>query len=365
MSADKAAAPSAGGERPRSRDGGPLAAAPSSLGAIGDRDLAAAAGKVLSDCLRVRPGEKVLILSDREYAPFAKKLLMRAKRMSGEATLRALQRLRRKEPSPAIGRLMSESDVVISVARYSLTHSKARRAACRAGARMATMPGVPPASFLLGGLRADYRRVSEVVEAAFRALRGRLDFEVSSENGTRMRLETVPSRSWVRESGLVHHPGEFDNLPAGELAMLPIRERAEGTLVFDFLSGCKGPVALDIRRGSIRAVRGDPAAGRLFQRFGRRSARLAEFALGCNPWARVMENTLECEKALGTCHFAFGNDLIFGGSNAVPFHRDGIIFRPTIRCGGELVVRNGRWCGALGRALRSARGPGDPARAGL
>ena len=220
---------------------------------------------------------------------------------------------------------------------------------------MVTMPSVPGASFLRGGLRADYRRVAKTVEAAFRALERRRIFEVSSANGTRMRLEAAPSRSWIRESGLIHRPGEFDNLPAGELAMRPVAGRAEGTLVFDFLNGCKGPVALDIRRGSIRAVRGDPAAGRLFRRFGARSARLAEFALGCNPWARVMENTLECEKVLGTCHFAFGNDLIFGGRNAVPFHRDGIIFRPTVRCGGEAVVRDGRWSGALGRALESAR----------
>ncbi|MEK7746117.1 MAG: hypothetical protein AAB576_05575, partial [Elusimicrobiota bacterium] len=84
------------------------------------RVLEAAAEKILSVCLSVRMGEKVLILSDREYAPFAKKLLLAAKRISGASVLVELDGLRRKEPPKGIGRLMAGSGVVVSVARYSL-----------------------------------------------------------------------------------------------------------------------------------------------------------------------------------------------------------------------------------------------------
>lgn len=331
--------------------------------AMNGRNLESAAERMISEFLGVRIGERVLILTDRKYAPLARELLLAARRKSGRALLRFVHELRSQEPPPAVARLMARSDVVVSVAGYSLTHSRARREACRKGARMVTLPSVPEDSFLRGGMRADPFFVRAVVEEAYRALKGARNFEVTSANGTRMRLEVAASRTWIRESGLVRHRGEFDNLPAGELAMLPRAGTACGSIVFDFLRGCKGSARIKVRRGFIESVRGDPAARELFGCCGKKSERLAEFALGCNPWARVMDNTLESEKVLGTCHFAFGNDVIFGGRNSVPFHRDGIIHRPTIKCGGEIVVRNGRWSGVLGRALRSARTA--PARASL
>jgi leucyl aminopeptidase (aminopeptidase T) len=57
---------------------------------------------------------------------------------------------------------------------------------------------------------------------------------------------------------------------------------------------------------------------------------VGELAFGINPVARVTGNMLEDEKALGTVHVAFGNNIEMGGKNGSRTHRDFHVSRPTL-----------------------------------
>ena len=68
---------------------------------------------------------------------------------------------------------------------------------------------------------------------------------------------------------------------------------------------------------------------------------IAEFAVGLNPHAIITGTILEDEKVLGTVHIALGNNLSYGGTNDVPLHLDGVITRPTLYAGNELLIKDG------------------------
>lgn len=313
---------------------------------------ALAARNIVRNCIRIKARERVLILADKKFAALARLLHREAGRISKRATLQFLERLDGREPPDSVAHAMRDSDVVIAVARYSLTHSRAAALARRSGARLASMPNVTLSSWRGGALRADYIEVKAAVEAAYARFKAGRRFDVSSAGGTALRFAVAGSARWIREWGLIHRRGDLDNLPAGMIAVRPEPGTASGRLVFDRLKGCRGRVGLELRRGLITRVDGDPAARRLFYRFGARSRRLAEFGLGCNAWARTAGNTVESEKALGACHFGFGNDVIFGGANHVTFHRDGIVRKPTILADGKTLVSAGSFSGKLSGSYR-------------
>ena len=59
---------------------------------------------------------------------------------------------------------------------------------------------------------------------------------------------------------------------------------------------------------------------------------VGEFAFGINPKARLVKEFLECEKMLGTVHFAFGDNLDMPkGKNSSANHMDFMISKPTVK----------------------------------
>lgn len=58
---------------------------------------------------------------------------------------------------------------------------------------------------------------------------------------------------------------------------------------------------------------------------------VCELGIGLNPGARLIGNMLEDEKALRTCHVAFGSNRgMPGGVNESTMHMDYLVHRPTI-----------------------------------
>ena len=109
-------------------------------------DLNKAAKTALLDCMALGKDETLLVLTDdrtmevgmalfdagRQYARESVLLLMKEREINGQ------------EPPAAISGMMQGFDVVICPTGKSLTHTNARRQACKAGARVATMPGISP-----------------------------------------------------------------------------------------------------------------------------------------------------------------------------------------------------------------------------
>ena len=85
------------------------------------------------------------------------------------------------EPGKGVEEKMKMADVVIAITSYSLSHTNAREEACKAGARIASMPNFLPEMFYSGGpMAADQenrRRNEENSETANRSKGSRRQIE--------------------------------------------------------------------------------------------------------------------------------------------------------------------------------------------
>jgi leucyl aminopeptidase (aminopeptidase T) len=151
------------------------------------------------------------------------------------------------------------------------------------------------------------------------------------------------------ESGLFSKPGAFGNLPAGEVAVAPVEDTAEGVLVIDgslaLLGVVKEPITLAFHKGTVTEITGGKEALELKKYLKNlddpNAYRLAELGIGINEKARIIGNLLEDEKALRTAHCAIGSNSTVGGKIISKTHIDGIILDPTLEVNGKTILSKG------------------------
>lgn len=308
-----------------------------------------AATSVLRQCMAVKKGETVLIVADTPLRSIGELLLRRALEEEADAMLLLMKPRSRhgEEPPRLVAEAMKAADVVLAPTSMSLTHTRARKEANAAGARMATLPGIT-AETMARTLVADYRAIAERSRSLAEAFRGGREVRVATPAGTDLRL-SIEGREWRYDTGIYSNPGEFGNLPAGEAFVAPVEGTASGLLVVDGAMAGVGlldqPLRLKVEDGFVAEITGGEGARRLLavtEPLGRNARAIGELGLGTNDMARITGNVLEDEKVMGTAHVAIGNNMGFGGKIEVPLHLDGILLRPTVLVDGRPVVVDGK-----------------------
>lgn len=302
----------------------------------------------VKDCMRVKPGEKVLIVSDTERGFLGIPIYKAALELGAEAIYMEMKPRTRsgEEPPEVIAQAMLHSDVVIAPTKYSISHTAARRNACAAGARIATIPITEGSTELItdmfsnGGMTADYYSIEHKVGKLLEVLHGSKTARITTGLGTDVTVE-FGSREWHPDTGLAPKSGDFTNLPGGEVYIAPTN--ANGKLVIDGSFGDYGllrsPLELTIKDNLVIDARGDHDGDLrgLFDLLGPNARNIAELGIGMNPKARLWGILLEDEKVGNTIHMALGNNTSFGGTCDVPMHYDGIVTNPTIYIDGKKI----------------------------
>jgi len=311
------------------------------------RGLLKGAKIAVETCMGVKPREAVLVVTDPARLNVAEALVEAAKKARAEVMLFCMQARSRhgEEPPKPVERAMIASDVVLAPTTYSLTHTQARLRACRAGARVATMPMITDEMMCRGAMLADYREVSRLTHRVADLLTEASEVEINTPAGTDMFLD-IAGREACSDTGIFHNPGDWGNLPAGEAFIAPVEGKARGRIVVDgsMVDTLLATIKIEVKNGRAVRVSGPPA-GRLIKMLeeaGPKSYNLAEFGIGTNPKARLMGNVLEDEKVLGTCHVAFGDNSTFGGRVRAGIHVDGILLKPTIKLDGKIIMEKGQ-----------------------
>jgi len=311
-----------------------------------------AAWVALRDCLLLQPQETVLILTDESRAPIGRALLQAARELGAPACYLEMPVLDRdgQEPPPPVAELMKGFQVVVAATERSLTHTTARREACQAGARVATMPGIQEDT-MIRCLAADYYAIAARTEKLTQLLNRSTNVRVAASGGTDLRF-SIQGVQAISSTGLIHKPGTFGNLPSGESYLRPLEGTAEGVLVVDGSMAGVGNlieleeiIQIEIRQGRAVRITGGNAAGcleALLGPVGPDAYTMAEFGIGTNDAARIIGNILEDEKVMGTIHVAFGNNISMGGQVNVPIHLDGIVQYPTVEVDGRLIMKDGK-----------------------
>ncbi len=309
-----------------------------------------AARVAVRECLAVKPGERVLVVTDENKRRIGRLLWEAAKGARAEAMLVEMipRKTHAEEPPKPVAEMMKRVEVVIAPTTKSISHTQARKEACRAGARVATLPGIT-CEIMARGLRADYQRVKARSEYLAPYLTAASRIRVTSPAGTDLSF-SVEGRTGLADTGIIHTPGGFGNLPAGEAYIAPLEGTAEGVLAFDGCVAASGllrkPVICEMRRGYAVRIRGGRAATSLvalLAPLGKPARNLAEFGIGTNDRTRLSGHMLEDEKVMGTVHFALGDNHTFGGRVAVPSHLDGILLEPSIFLDGKPIMERGKF----------------------
>lgn len=304
----------------------------------------------IQDCMAVKEGETLLIVTDDKLEDIGRALYTAGKELGHETMLAVLtprQSHGADAPEP-IARAMEAADAVIVPASTSFTHTKTRRDACAAGARVATMPGITRET-LKRGLSADYEAIARRTIRLTEMLDSTNSVRITTEKGTDITIP-IDGINAISSTGLIREKGSFGNLPSGESYLMPKEHHSEGVFVVDgsFAGIGKIPegetVTCTVEKGFVTKIEGGTAARKLeelLEPFGQDGRNLAELGIGTNDAAQICGAILEDEKVMGTVHLAVGNNKSMGGTFGVKIHLDGVITEPNMWFDDKLVMEKG------------------------
>ncbi len=310
-------------------------------------DLKRGARIVLADCMGAKEGERLLVVTDPEKRAIGEALLQCGAELGLRAHLLVmpLTETSGAEPEDIVAEAMKAADVVVCPTTRSLTHTRARKAACEAGARIATMPNIAEEMFSAGAMTADYGEVAALSDRVTEILsEGR---NVRLEKDGRVLELSIEGRKGISSNGRYLVRGSSGNLPTGEAYIAPVEGTAEGKILIDGslaeLGVVRGPLEIVIEKGFAVKFAGPDAAWLEEKLSVKPEARsVAELGIGTNAKARLIGNLLEDEKVYGTVHVAFGSNATFGGTVSAGIHIDGIMLNPILSVDGKVIVRDGK-----------------------
>ncbi len=305
---------------------------------------------VFKQCFGLKPSESVLIVVDEYKAKEAKLLFEAAKKISKKVSRIKFSGMtdNAQEPSINVTAALKQADVALLVTKWSLSHTKSREAASRAWVRIASLPGVT-VSMMERTLTVDYAGIKKLSQHLAKILSAGKKVAITAPGGTDLTL-SIAGRIAEADTGDLTKKSAFGNLPAGEAFIAPIENSVNGRLVID---GSLADIALDrpltvtIKAGLMTNLSGGKAVAELRKAVlaaGESAKVVCELGIGTNLAATVVPEVLEAEKALNTCHIAFGNNTDFGGTNSASFHTDGVVLSPEILVDGRVIsLTNGRF----------------------
>ena len=310
-----------------------------------------AATIAVKNCMGVKAGEQVVVITDENKRNIGIALWNAAKKLKAEAILLEMipRQTSGQEPPPAIATIMADADVVLCPTTQSLTHTKARIAACKKGARISTLPGITE-DMMVRCLNADYKRIAALSEKLKKVLDPAKVIHVTSKKGTDIILP-VAGRLAKADTGIVTKKGTYSNLPAGEAFLAPLEGKSHGTIIIDgAMAGGIGLVKKEIKvivkNGlAVEFIGGQEAKTleKLLKPKGKPGRNIAEFGIGTNYKAKLTGLILEDEKVMGTIHIAFGTNASFGGKVDAGIHLDGLINNPTVEVDGKIIMKEGKF----------------------
>lgn len=302
------------------------------------------------DYLGVMPNERILVLADNSKREIGLKLYEVALRLGFEAFYIEMKEAKYngQEPDLAIAEMMTKFDVVICPTRRSLTHTDARRNACKNGARVATLPGITKEIFVRC-LNAESDVIVDLSSRLKDRFEGVESIRVVTELGTDITM-SIKGRNAISSTGIIRTKGSGGNLPSGEVYLAPMEGTSNGVIVFDGSVASVGildeNMTIIVKDGYAVEINGNHQADLLRQMLtdiGDDAFAIAELGIGTNHKAIISGLILEDEKVLGTAHIAFGNNKGMGGVIDVPIHIDGIIKSPDIYFDDYLIMKKGEF----------------------
>ncbi|HCA41033.1 MAG TPA: aminopeptidase [Aminobacterium sp.] len=302
--------------------------------------------RLLTDNMGLLKEENLLVICDYKTVNIAQSLFEAGQLLGCESLLVQIQPMKKngEEPPARVRELMIASDVIVIPTSKSMTHTHAKKNACVAGARIATMPGITEDMYFNGPITADYKEV-EFLTKKLTALLDQAKQAEIRKDGCSLTL-SLEGRKGVPSTGVYREKGQSGNLPSGEAFIAPVEGSTSGEIIIDGsfagIGVLEGPLKLFFENGNLVDAQGVDSQ-KLMELLGENplARNVAELGIGTNNKARVTGVILEDEKIYGTVHIALGSNDTFGGTVAAGIHVDGVILNPELYLDGECILSHG------------------------
>jgi len=289
-----------------------------------DPEFTAGAHNAVNVCLRIRPPERVCVITDEATVEIAAAIVAELDKVGSPYQAWILEELAERplRDLPAeISADLAASQVSIFAVQAQSNELRSRiqmtDVVNRHKIRHAHMVNINR-QIMLEGMRADFQRVDRLSQKVVELVRQASRIRATTAAGTDLTADLNPDYKWLKTSGIIS-PEKWGNLPGGEIFTTP--GEVNGTFVIDgvvgdYLCAKFGSLKdnpLTIRMQGNRLTEAHSENGELESEFwnythtDENSDRVGEFAIGTNIGLKdLIGQILQDEKYPGV-HIAFGN----------------------------------------------------------
>src|SRR6201987_3640982 len=287
-----------------------------------DPELLPGARNAIHTCLRLKPQERLTIITDTFTRDIAAALQSEVERVGSEYSLFVLEHHARRPLKfmPEIilddlacsqvsifaaltqpGELVARTEMTAVVNHHRIRHG--------------TMVNIN-LQIMLEGMRADFLKVDELSQRLVERARKIDRITCKTPHGTEFEAQFSPKLNWLKTSGIIA-PDKWGNLPGGEIFTAPVN--TNGVFVVDGVVGdylCErfgdlesNPLTIEVENNRIRSLRSENKdlrdEFRAYTSTDENSNRVGEFAIGTNiACTHIIGHILQDEKLPGV-HIAF------------------------------------------------------------
>jgi len=199
------------------------------------------ARNAVENCMRIKPKENVLIVTDKDRYEIGQSIYQAARRITPYAELHVLKDSETpiyelpKEIAEAVERSNASFWVASEKHSYEMEDAFVDLAMRNPRRRHAHMSGITN-QIMKEAMCVDYNEVEKFTDRVYDVVLGSREIKIQSESDSKKRtnlsLEMSPKLKWIKSPGIIRR-GEWDNLPGGELCTTPCK--VNGTVLTDLL----------------------------------------------------------------------------------------------------------------------------------
>ncbi len=315
-----------------------------------DNLFADAGRKIVKVNGRVNPSDKVVVVTEFGMLHIAESVIAAA-RETGADVVTCIISPRDKdgqEPPASVAAAMKEADVIFAPVSYSITHTRATRAALEAGARGIMMTQYNEDILKSPALiETDFEAQAEICRKYGKVLTEGEEMLVTSANGTDLRFSIKGRKANILTG--IPEPGNLAPIPTIEVNVVPVHGSTQGRAVIDAsipyigIGILEEPILCTFKDGYITKIEGGGQAKMLknnLKSHGDRNCfNHAELGIGLNPNARLTGVMLEDEGVIGTIHLGIGTSHTLGGEIVAPTHYDLLIWDTTLKVDSRIIQK--------------------------
>jgi leucyl aminopeptidase (aminopeptidase T) len=289
-----------------------------------DEELIPGARNAIRDCLRVKPEERVTIITDEETHDIALALQSEIERVGAENAVFVLEH---HAPRPLTG---MPQEILDDLATSQVSIFCAQTQMGELGSRIQMTAVVNKhrmrhghmvnitRQIMMEGMRANFVEVDALSQRLVEIARMTEKVTCKTPRGTNFVAELSPTLKWLKTGGIITRD-KWGNLPGGEIFTSPYT--SNGTFVVDGVVGdylCQKygdieatPLTIEVKDNRIADLQCDNKElleeFRAYTSTDENSNRVGEFAVGTNTaCTSIIGNILQDEKIPGI-HIAFGH----------------------------------------------------------